>query len=218
MKTTTKIIIGLCVGSWILTIVAFGIKTDRNDLYSDNDSTPKINYSDDSTIIALNDINQLNIVIEDAHYNEKANCPIVITHSGNNSSYISMPVMLKDFHKIIQEGDTLRISISNSQDLDYDDYSSLNSKTIYINLATPLKSIRNNSDSRIILHNLSEKELTISGDGGYGSSVELIKCTIGKLVLDDYEIEIINSDIKSYVFPNDSPLKLSAKPRCDYHY
>lgn len=220
MKTTTKIIIGLCVGSWILTIVAFGIKTDRNDLYSDIDSTPKINYSDDSTIIALNDINQLNIIIEDAQYNETANCPIVITHSGNDSSHISMPVMLKDFHKIIQEGDTLRISITNSQDLDYDDYSLLNSKTIYINLRTPLKSIRNNSDSHVILYCLSGKELTISGDGGHYPTVELNKCTVEKLKLDlaDDEINVINSDIKNYTFLNDSNMNLRVGSRTDYYY
>lgn len=210
MKTTTKIILGLCIGSWILTIVAFGIKTDRNDLYSDNDSTPKINYSDDSTIVALKDAEQFNIIIEDDLNSQMVNSPIVISRSDSGPSQISMPVMLKDFHKIIQEGDTLRISITNSEDLDYDDYSLLNSKTIYINLSTPLKSIQKDSDSRIIIYDISTKELNITGDHSY-PPVELNRCSIEKLKLDDSEINIINCDIKSYTFPNDSTMNLSVR-------
>lgn len=210
MKTTTKIIIGLCVGSWILTIVAFGIKVDRRNLYDYSDSTSKINYSDDSTIIALKDADHFNIIIEDDINDQKVNSPIVISRSNSGSSQISMPVILKDFHKIIQEGNTLRISITNSEDLDYDDRSLLNSKTIYINLSTPLKSIQKDSDSRIIIYDISTKELNITGDHSY-PPVELNRCSIEKLKLDDSEINIINCDIKSYTFANDSTMNLSVR-------
>ena len=210
MKTTTKIIIGLCVGSWILTVVAFGIKTDRNDLYSDNDSTPKINYSDDSTIIALEDADHFNIIIEDDLNGQRVNTPIVISRSDSGSSQISMPVMLKDFYKIIQDGDTLRISITNSENLDYSDCSLLNDKNIYINLNSPLKSIQHDNYSRIIIYDISTKELNITGSSSY-PPVELNRCSIEKLKLDDYEINIINCDIKSYTFPNDSTMNLSVR-------
>ncbi len=213
MKTTTKIIIGLIIGTWILTLIGFGVKVDKYFFTPDLDSPVKIEYSEDSITIPLKRSNGVSIIVNKAPSSQYLTNKIVITQSCDSAARITMPAMLKDFLSITQNGDTITILSSIPDDMDYYYRNMIDDKNIYINLNDDLKSVYNDSRAPITIYKIATPHLSISGDRdrGWHPSITLHKCDIGHLTLTDFKIHLYNSNVKSYTFPTDSILSIEAK-------
>lgn len=210
MKTTTKIIIGLIIGAWVFTLVGFGIKVDKYAFTPDIDSPIKIEYSEDSITIPLKRSNGVSIIIDESPSSQEMTGKFIITQSRDSVAQITMPVMLKDFINVIQDGDTIRIISSIPRNLDFHYEEMIRLKNIYINLNDGIKAVSNKSNAAITIYKIETPHLSISGGRGWHSSVTLNKCDIGHLTLTDYKIRLDNSNVKSYSFPTDSILSIEA--------
>ncbi len=209
MKTTTKIIIGIILGAWILTFIGFGIKVDNQSTNND-DIISIIEQNNNSTLITLKENNTKTIIFDCENPDRSISNKIVIARA-IEPSHISLPDVLKDYYQISQSNDTLLLHTASLHDLDYNIRDALNNKTIYINLNNEQTvSINNNANVSISLYNLSLKNLTITQRYSY-IKTHLNKCDIKHLTLNGATADIFDSNIKNYSFPQKDHWTLFAK-------
>ncbi len=209
MKTTTKIIIGIILGAWILTFIGFGIKVDNQSTNND-DIISIIEQNNNSTLIPLKENNTKTIIFDCENPDRSISNKIVIARA-TEPSHISLPDVLKDYYQISQSNDTILLHTPNLHDLDYNIREVLSHKTIHINLNNEQTvSIYNNANLDITLYNLSLKDLTITQRVSY-ETTHLNKCDIEHLTLNRATADILDSNIKNYSFPQKHHWTLSAK-------